>query len=232
MSQLEKKIVVKGKIKTLTGLHIGGSNQTIQIGGIDSSVVRNPITNRPYIPGSSLKGKIRSLLEINEGKFGPGLGSEVKQGPTVDHNLEIVKLFGNAEKNGTIPSKIIFRDCDIYDPDDKILNNTHTDLPYTEAKTEIVVDRITAKATPRQIERVPAGVEFTFEVVINVFNNDEGNRHLDLLIKGMKLLENDYLGGKGSRGSGQIKFKIEEVFYTDNQVNLVKDDNLLKKFSW
>ncbi|MEM4313645.1 MAG: type III-A CRISPR-associated RAMP protein Csm3, partial [Thermoplasmata archaeon] len=104
---------------------------------------------------------------------------------------------------------------------DELLNNRNTDLPYTEAKTEVVIDRIKGTATPRQIERVPAGVEFEFEIIFNVWNSvsnemfvgeEEG---LGILSKGMGLLEMDYLGGKGSRGSGHIKFIVNKVIIYD-----------------
>lgn len=222
--KLSKKVLINGTIELLTGLHIGGSNTNIQIGGIDTSVIRNPIDNKPYIPGSSLKGKIRTLLEQIEGNFGPGLGSNVKHGPITDPKNKITKLFGLAAQDSSqnIPSRIIFRDGVLIDPENKILNNTSTDLPYTEAKTEIVLDRITAAAMPRQIERVPAGVEFTLNIVVNIFSDDDEKEMMELVFNGMRVLQDDYLGGKGSRGCGQIKFHVSEVkerdstFYYEN----------------
>lgn len=232
--QLIKKVIIEGKIQTLTGLHIGGTNNTVQIGGLDTSVIRNPIDNKPYIPGSSLKGKMRSLLEQSKGTFGPPVGGNVKHGPTDDYKNPITKLFGKSTGEGdNIPSKIIVRDSELLDPDGKILNNKNTDLPYTEAKTEIVIDRITAAASPRQIERVPAGVEFTLNVVVNIFNHDNEKEMMELVFNGMRLLQDDYLGGKGSRGSGQIKFKIDKVteresgFYIENKKELERDYKLV-----
>ena len=67
MTQLKKKIFIKGEIELLTGTHIGGTNSAMGIGGPDSTVVRNPIDNKPYIPGSSLKGKMRAMVEIADG---------------------------------------------------------------------------------------------------------------------------------------------------------------------
>lgn len=209
---LIKKILLGGKIMTLTGLHIGGSNTSMAIGGVDSSVIRNPLNNKPIIPGSSLKGKMRSLLEQLDGVFGRGVGRNSNFGPTDKPENRIAKVFGTAvnDKNN-VPSKVIVRDCELLDPEEEILNSQNTDLPYSEIKTEVVIDRVTAAATPRQLERVPAGVEFSFQLIINVFDVDNEKEMVNLVFNGLKLLQDDYLGGSGSRGSGQIKFKIEEI---------------------
>lgn len=233
--KLAKKVLISGKIKTLTGLHIGGSNNTIQIGGLDNSIIRNPLDNKPYIPGSSLKGKIRSLLEQSLGVAGTKkMGGKVEHGPTDKNSgkeaIPILNLFGMASgDDDNIPSKIIVRDCNILDEDGKLLENQATDLPYTEAKTEIVLDRITAAASPRQLERVPAGVEFSLNLVVNVFEDDNEKEMLNLVFNGMRLLQDDYLGGSGSRGSGQVAFGIEKViergagFYAENDVSKEKE---------
>jgi CRISPR-associated protein Csm3 len=221
---LIKKIFISGEIKALTGLHIGGSNTAIEIGGVDTSVIRNPFNDEPYIPGSSLKGKIRSLLEQTAGSFGRGAG-QVKNGPIDDINHKIAKVFGTAKGNDSnIPSKIIVRDAELIDEDNFLKNNNKTDLPFTEVKTEIMVDRITAVASPRQIERVPAGAKFKLDIVVNIWNNDISEADaIELIFNGMRLLQDDYLGGKGSRGSGQVKLGIKSIeersndFYLGNE---------------
>ena len=230
-----KKVLISGKIKTLTGLHIGGSNNTIQIGGLDNSIIRNPLDNKPYIPGSSLKGKIRCLLEQSLGVAGTvEMGGNVRYGPTDKDSGKaakpILNLFGMASgDDDNIPSKLIVRDGNIIDPGNILLENKATDLPYTEAKTEIVLDRITAAAVPRPLERVPAGVEFTLNLVVNIFEEDNEKEMLNLVFNGMRLLQDDYLGGSGSRGSGQIAFGVEKViergagFYTENDVSKEKE---------
>lgn len=218
---LTKKIFINGKIKVLSGLHIGGSNTSINIGGVDTAVIRNPFNNEPFIPGSSLKGKIRSLLEQKEGLFSKS-SNKIPQGAYVDDETHpIVQLFGATKGSDLgVPSKVIFRDCSIIDKDDKgkkISDNKTTDLPFTEVKTEITVDRITATASPRQIERVPAGVEFEMQILLNVWQKEDKQKNItekDMmkwLFNGMRMLEDDYLGGKGSRGSGQIKFYVESI---------------------
>ena len=58
------KVVIRGRIKALTGLHIGAQRDVSEIGGIDNPVIKDPHTGLPYIPGSSLKGKLRSLFEV------------------------------------------------------------------------------------------------------------------------------------------------------------------------
>lgn len=94
----------------------------------------------------------------------------------------------------------------------------NTDLPYTESKTEVTIDRITAKAMPRTIERVPAGVSFNVNMVINIFDGEDESKLLKTLNDAMALLEDDYLGGNGSRGYGQVAFsemKFTPKTYTE-----------------
>ncbi len=222
MKTLQKKIFITGKIKTLTGLHIGGHNTHLDIGGVDSFVIRNPKNDEPYLPGSSLKGKVRSLLEQSYGTFGDANMKEVKHGPIDDPKHPITRLFGsvkgrNKDSQKNIPARIIVRDGSILSED-----SDNTDLPYTEVKTEIIVDRITAAASPRQIERVPADSEFKLDIVLNIWSDSSDFQELpeaqivQMLFNGMRLIEGDYLGGNGSRGSGQIKIGIEEIKERDN----------------
>lgn len=195
--KLKKKIIYSGTIETVTGLHIGGTNAALNIGGPDKFVVRNPINNIPYIPGSSLKGKMRALIEMAYGETNGGK-------PTNNINTKAGALFGVAGDNDkSRPSRIIVRDATL---DVSSCNFENTDLPYTESKTEVAIDRITAKANPRTFERVPAGAKFDFNIVLNIFEgeNEEELRHT--FDKARELLEDDYLGGQGSRGYGQVKF--------------------------
>lgn len=216
MAKLTKKYIITGKIECLTGLHIGGTNSAMGIGGPDSMVIRNPLNNKPIIPGSSLKGKMRSLLELSEGELGGSIGNKIQHGPTQDKNHLAVKLFGSADSRGDnqLPSRIIVRDASLLTPDEKFSN---TDMPYTETKTEVVIDRITSGAMPRQIERVPAGAEFSLNMVLNIFDLDNNEDELIAALKrSMKLLEDDYLGGNGSRGYGQIAFS--DVVWTEKKL--------------
>lgn len=199
-----KKTVKKIEIKILTGLHIGAGNDTVQIGGVDSSVIKDPISNLPYIPGSSLKGKIRCLLET-EGKFNV-LDETINDifGPTND--------FLKSKKNDKVysqkPTRLIFRDLNLCEEDkNKFLSGEIN----TEFKTEIVIDRSkgTAKDTGlRSIERVPPSIKFEGEILIRHFENELENIE-NILNQGIDLLNNDYLGGSGSRGYGAVKVTLK-----------------------
>ncbi len=197
MSRLVKKIIYTGKIVLKTGLHIGGTNAALNIGGPDKFVVRNPINNIPYIPGSSLKGKLRSLIEIKNGC------SKV----STDPNSESGKLFGVAGGNdNTRPSRLIVRDAEL-DTESKPGMFENTDLPFTESKTEVNIDRVTSKANPRTFERVPAGAEFKLSMVLNIFEGEDEKELEGILFKAIEMLHDDYLGGQGSRGYGQVEIK-------------------------
>jgi CRISPR-associated protein Csm3 len=214
--QLTKKVIIKGQIKTLTGLAIGGTNAGMGIGGVDKSVVRNPISKEPYIPGSTLKGKMRSLLELRDNTLGDKPMGAVKTGPSDDPNAKAVKLFGNANQKDTQrPSRIIVRDAVLSEVQGNGSSKKdffkNTELPFTEVKTEVVIDRITAKAMPRQLERVPAGTSFDFEMVVNIFTEDNEKQLMNDVFAALNLVQNDYIGGSGSRGSGQISFLIDTV---------------------
>lgn len=198
--KLKKKIIYTGTIVLKTGLHIGGTNTALNIGGPDKFVVRNPITQLPYIPGSSLKGKMRSLIELAYGETNNG-------SVTKDPNTKAGKLFGLSSdiENGH-PSRIIVRDGELKNPEE--LSNT--DLLYTESKTEVTINRITAKANPRTFERVPAGAKFNLEMVLNIFDGDNEDELKSTIKKAIELLEDDYLGGNGSRGYGQVKIILDD----------------------
>lgn len=194
MEKLVKKILVSTKLTVVTGLHIGGSKDSVEIGGIDNPVIKVATRkNQPYIPGSSLKGKMRCLLEQVNGATAVGK-SEI-----------LNNLFGYASNNQ--PSKLIVRDAYLTADSVEKLVAASLDMPYTENKYENTIDRVKGKAEhPRQSERVPAGAEFDVEMVINVWDNDNADELKQLLQQGIALIENDYLGGSGSRGYGQVKF--------------------------
>jgi len=199
-TKLMKKIVYTGKITLLTGLHIGGSNTAMNIGGPDNFVVRNPISNLPYIPGSSLKGKMRALIEIAYGESQDGK-------PSNNPKSKAGALFGvSGDNNNSRPSRLIVRDGELLNSEEIV----NTDLPFTESKTEVAINRITAKANPRTFERVPAGAEFKLDMVLNIFSDDNEETLKNTLKTAIKLLEDDYLGGNGSRGYGQVKIELTD----------------------
>lgn len=214
MAKLVKKIKYTTTITLVTGLHIGGNSENVEIGGIDNPVIKIATkNNQPYIPGSSIKGKMRCLLE------------QVAGATEVGGNAEVNKLFGAMEKKNVSTachSKIIVRDAFLTSEAEELLRNSDgLDMPYTESKFENVIDRVKGMAEhPRQTERVPAGAVFNAEFVINVWDEDGDGKALeDMFKKGIKLLENDYIGGSGSRGYGQIKFG------EFNKVELSEDNN-------
>ena len=197
MKQLVKKIKINTTINLITGLHIGGSGDSVEIGGIDNPVIKLATKdNQPYIPGSSLKGKMRCLLE------------QIAGSAKVGDDATINNLFGSADAKNPQPSKLIVRDAMLTsDSAERLRNCENLDMPYTEGKWENVIDRVRGTAEhPRQTERIPAGVSFDVEFVINVWDDDNKEELLNLLKKGINALENDYLGGNGSRGYGQIQF--------------------------
>lgn len=203
MAQLVKKIKITATIELLTGLHIGGSKDSVEIGGIDLPVIKLATKkNQPYIPGSSLKGKMRCLLEQAHGI--------TKHGDIGNDNGAIRGLFGFAKgSENAQPSRLIVRDAYLTPKTlamfEEIGNYGYLDMPFTENKFENTIDRLKGIAgNPRQSERVPAGAEFDAEFIINVWDKEQ---FIDTFKEGITLLENDYLGGSGSRGYGQIAFK-------------------------
>lgn len=196
---------IEGVIIVETGLHIGGAKNSLDIGGLDSPVIKTP-AGVPYIPGSSLKGKIRSLLALREG------ASDIKEEPEL-----LKKMFGytgdNNDDRTAQQTRFIFRDAHLdVDSFKKKFEGAVLETQYTEGKYENTIDRTTGKAGgagPRQIERVPVGAKFKFEVVINVYDGDDLEKMEKELLKGIEMLKNNYLGGSGTRGYGKVKFEIK-----------------------
>jgi len=291
-SNFEQKALI-GKIRitsTLlveTGIHIGGGGERLDIGGLDKPVIRNPLTRHPYLPGSSLKGKLRSILErllkkpIN--RYGGSGIYRYESDDLVDgfteiqqrnsslliryegaSNCQICRVFGSTGVNCWVkadlvdrekldrvlgvepriiiaasagenrlgrferqgeeiregevreqyikikgrnsPARLIVRDSHLLDESVKLLERVDTGLYMTEWKFENGIDRITAAANPRQVERVPAGSKFQFELIYTVEDASQAIEDLQNLAIALALLEDDALGGHGSRGYGKVKF--------------------------
>lgn len=206
------KYIIKGKIILETGLRIGGQELGVNIGGIDNPVIRNPLTGEPYIPGSSVKGKMRSLMErlLNLDIS----GNKVRRHECEERECKVCRVFGSTSKNGNnMPSRLLVRDAFLTEDSKTKLLSMETDLPYTEWKTENALDRVTCKADPRSFERIPAGAEFEFEIIYTAENENHIKEDLENIATALELLEDDYLGGNGSRGYGKVKFSIEKVIY-------------------
>lgn len=218
---------IEGIIEVVTGLHIGGSTTIIEIGGKDNPLIKHPITKEPYIPGSSIKGKMRSLLEwklalIDDKKEIDGRKNK-NYGEVHKYNKEKCKtdcpicvIFGtSADDAGLGPTRLIVRDAVLdedYKKKQRNKDSTWTVLDITEDKYENTINRITAKAMPRNFERVVSGTQFNFKMSYRVFENGDGEKAdedlFENVLTGLKLIEQDALGGAGSRGCGQVKFKI------------------------
>lgn len=197
--KLIKKIKYTATIELLSGLHIGGTNTAMSIGGVDNFVIRNPIDQKPYIPGSSLKGKMRSLLELAYGEHEQG---GVSNNPG-SHCGSLFGVSASSKSGDSHASRLIVRDAMWVDTD---VNFDKTDLYLTESKTEVNIDRITSRANPRTQERVPQGAQFQFEAVLNIFEGEDEKQYDADIRKAIALIEDDYLGGHGSRGYGRVKF--------------------------
>lgn len=222
--QLVGKLVLSGELHCETGLHIGAGKGSLEIGGADNPVVKDAF-GLPYIPGSSLRGKVRSLLENAMGLTSPGelvylskrRGQEVRIHQSDRPDDEICLLFGRSpgrvermegdamETRAASPARLTIYDAPL-DPDSITAQmRENLDDEITEVKSENAIDRITSQANPRTLERVPAGARFRVRMVLDVLCEEDkalGAR----LLEGLRLLEDDALGGGGSRGSGRVRF--------------------------
>lgn len=207
--------LLEGKIVLKTGLHIGAGNDEITIGGSDQPVVKNILTGQPYIPGSSIKGKMRSMLEWHLGAFNDKGGaadfSTLKKDRDNKNLLALLKLFGGSAdtKNDTEivkevgPARLSFWDCEF--TSSWLEANSREKMTWFETKYENTINRVSGTAEhPRNIERVPAGAEFDFKLTIK--EHDDENLE-DMIFYGLKLIEMTGLGGGLSRGNGKVKFE-------------------------
>ncbi|MDO5719087.1 MAG: type III-A CRISPR-associated RAMP protein Csm3 [Tissierellia bacterium] len=211
------KIEIRGKIKLNTGMHIGGESEFSAIGGIDAPVMRDKLTDLPFIPGSSFKGKMRYLLAS---KY---TDQEIKiNAKHNDDDPKVLRLFGASndgkDNKSPIKSRLYFSDSFISNKDELFDRGIDS---ITEVKFENTIDRFTAVANPRQIERVIRGVEFDFSIIYNIINKED----IGLVKEGLELLKYDYIGGNGSRGYGRIDFIDLEL----NPLVGEMDDELIKE---
>ena len=201
---LQGKISITGKLKIITGMHIGGSSDFAPIGAVDSPFIRDPFTHAPIIPGSSIKGKLRTLLAKMHCKD--------YLLNTVDKDDEVIaRLFGASGNSFACPARLQFFDLFVTQETIDNFNAIETDTYVGEVKFENTIVRTTGVANPRQIERVPAGAVFNFKLVYNVERVEEVAQDLQTLKEAFELLENDYLGGHGSRGYGRVKLQEIEL---------------------
>lgn len=222
--KLQKKIFIKGIIKVLTGLHIGGNESSMEIGGVDNNIVKTG-NGLPIIPGSTFKGKMRSLLAKVEGS------GEVKNDSTT-----LKKIFGDsASKDKSYLTRIQVRDSEL---DTTAFENTfgkqherQLDFDFSEIKTENVIKRASGSAEhPRQMERVPANALFNMGIVLSVYEGDDEIQFLRKIKQAFDLINMDYMGGSGSRGYGAVEINVTSISGKDISTEGVEDIEDLEAF--
>ena len=197
---------ISGQIEVLTGLRIG-SGLPASIGVVDYPIVRAGENEEPYIPGSSLKGKMRHLLEWHLGT--------IREDGSVWHSNNaddvVTRVFGGpaSSQHATGPTRLIVRDARL--PEEFRQAMLTGARPVIEIKFENTVNRLTAEAAGRPVERVVPGVRFDFEMMYRVFDTGDGGERDEALLKeavlaGLSLIEQDCLGSSGSRGYGSVRF--------------------------
>lgn len=202
MSKLSHYVQGTAAINVLSGMHIGGPKESVKIGGIDNPVIRNPISNMPYIPGSSLKGRFRMALEV---KYNDMTDERNGTGPSQDPNNDslVCKLFGNASSKGSNePTRAIFRDANLMEGFEEYATG--------EEKIEVKMDRKKMagfQGGNRIQERIAEGAKFDFEVMIRIFEGDDEEKFKTRINEAINIVEAEYLGGSGSRGYGKVKFE-------------------------
>lgn len=208
--KLKKYVSISGKLRCKTGLRIGGSKENLEIGGMDNPIIRDPVDKLPYLPGSSLKGKLRSLLEYKYdrvGQEGRPCGCAQPLG-----TCPVCTIFGPHMKpaHNLGPSRIILRDAAMSEESRSRLEKLQTEegLQFAEVKTENIIDRRTNIARHgglRTQERVPKGTEFDLNISLRVFEGDDEKMMVDYVLEAIDLLQQDYLGGSGTRGYGWVE---------------------------
>lgn len=220
---MKAKVEITGTIEVLTGMHIGGLDAYSAIGAVDSPVIKDPLLDLPMIPGSSLKGKLRYLAFRS-------LNKEAFSNSHENDGERVLRLFGSSSKDdeGRIhKSRIIFRDMVLANMEEL----SDFGIPVaTEIKMENSINRLTAVANPRQIERVIRGSKFDLSIIYNVEDDTESEEDLKLLLDCFKLLELDYLGGHGSRGYGRVKISDLDMVVAIGEMDDGYFERLLKEF--
>lgn len=203
-----QKILIQFTIEVVTGLHIGGSDAFSAIGAVQNPIIRNPADYQPILPGSSLKGKIRALLE------------------KVDKESNTIRRLFGTQGPPIVLSRLQFADA--------VVNNAEKfkEIGLVEVKFENTINRVTAEAMPRQLERVVPGVQFQENLIYNAENESEKVEDLQTLARGLKLLQLDYLGGHGTRGSGRVKIIDVKLYqFSDNERVEITEKELKEPFT-
>jgi len=229
------KLILEGELHCETGLHIGAGKGSLEIGGSDNPVVKDAL-GHPYIPGSSLRGKIRSLLEQFSGAAVPSelvylsrrKGQEVRIHQSDRPDDDICLLFGRnagrmervtgepVDSHNASPARLAVFDAPLEMESITVSMRENLDDELTEVKSENAIDRITSQANPRTLERVPAGARFRVRFIMDVLC-DEDAPLFGQFVQGLRLLEDDTLGGGGSRGSGRVRFANLKLIWRNRE---------------
>jgi len=218
------KMLIDAVLTVKTGMHIGGSGDFAAIGAIDSCFVRDPLTKAPMIPGSSLKGKMRTLLAKARNN------DLILKDPAQDETV-VARLFGISNNQDSQPARLQFTDAL---PDSESIDEfgvLESGSYLGEIKFENTINRGTGVANPRQIERVPAGMKFNIRLTYNIEDENELAEDMNVLAQGFRWLQLDYLGGHGSRGYGRVALTDFRVKRIDAKTGKINDEpNLVKAF--
>lgn len=204
---LKKHVRISGSLICRSGLRVGASKEEADIGGTDSPVIRDPVSKYPYVPGSSLKGKLRSLSEYRLGKV------QADGQPCTCMQCLVCTIFGphRAPNHDLGPSRILVRDAQVSGESRPVLDKLLAEgLPHVEIKAENTINRRTGVAEhPRTQERVPAGTKFDLEIVLRIFDGDNEKEIVDFVTQSLDMLDKEALGGSGSRGYGWVQVEYE-----------------------
>jgi CRISPR-associated protein Csm3 len=209
--KLVKYIPITGTLTCKSGLRIGGSKEDVGIGEMDNPIIRHPLTKHPYIPGSSLKGKLRSLSEYREGKVPP----DGQPHGCKDDGCMVCRVFGphKMSEHSHGPSRLIVRDAQLaLEWGEKLAAAQAEGMNFAEVKSENWIDRrtgIAGRGGLRTQERVPAGTRFMFELSVRIFEGDDQPKLLNFIKQAMDWLGKDTLGSSGTRGYGWVELEYQ-----------------------
>jgi CRISPR-associated protein Csm3 len=210
MNKWQEVVKLAFRVTLAEGTRIGGSGGGLQIGEIvepNLMAIRNPANGEFYIPGSSLKGKLRSVLERELGKCEGG--SPCTCGEV---GCMVCTVFGAhlKAKPECAPTRIVVRDSPMSaDAKASFIEAQRTGKPTTEEKTENIINRKSGAAEhPRTGERVLADTTFDGEILLHIYEGDDAKKMTDFVRHGLGIIqEASSIGASGSRGYGKVRFE-------------------------
>jgi CRISPR-associated protein Csm3 len=236
---LEGVIKIDFILHCLTGLRVGGAAGGREIGGIENIVIRDPLTQEPYIPGSSLKGAMRSRYELYKGlPLSRKLAVQIHLCGDLD--CDVCTVFGRMpelveesaqQQSGRILNLTRLRVWDAFATEDT--RRMWATFGSVEVKGENAIDRLTSRANPRFVERVVKGSEFECRMDFFILDGGRDAERLRVVFEALKLVEEDYLGAYGSRGYGRVSLRDFKVrtFKRDYFANPADPANVRQVFT-